>query len=521
MREVEAEGGDLVAVDDELGLRPVVFYADDWREGEFAAGHGLELELLDKCKNALGIGGGRHNDLDGKVAATGQSGWHYGKGTHAGDSAKACLHLVLYVKNSPVALRPAFESHAGKASECLGDLECVGGLGKTLENLVHLDGVYGHLVDGGIGRRVEDSKNNALILIRGEFIWRLGVEKHGHKREDDPGGVDGRTRAECGIEDAGVEGADFVKDGVDVARQPGILGTRREQLGRHHRRESDGDNAGDQHSAGERECKLAEEGAGETALQADGSVDGGQGERHGHNRPEEFPCTEDGGIKRRLPLAHVALDIFHHDDGVIDYDSHTEDDGQEGEQIDGEAKNLHEKNRSDEGNRYGHNRHQNGAQGTQEKKNDNHDDEQGFAERFHNLLDCVFDINGAVVGDASLEAGGKVFFDLLHLAADAFHDIQRVGIWQWPDAHEHGRLAAEAHLGVVVFRAEDDIGDVLQSNELVALLAHHEPAEFLDRAEVCIRREIDLNPGAFGLPDSREVVVCGEGGADIRGTHAQ
>ncbi len=108
LREVEAESGDLVAVDDELGLRPVVFYADDWREGEFAAGHGLELELLDKFQNALGIGGGRHNDLDGKVAATGQSGWHYGKGTHAGDSAKACLHLVLYVKNSPVALRPAF-----------------------------------------------------------------------------------------------------------------------------------------------------------------------------------------------------------------------------------------------------------------------------------------------------------------------------------------------------------------------------------------------------------------------------
>ena len=176
----------------------------------------------------------------------------------------------------------------------------------------------------------------------------------------------------------------------------------------------------------------------------------------------------------------MALDIFHHDDGIIDHNSHAQHDGQEGEQIDGEAKNLHEKNGSNERNRNGNHRHEHGTQGAQEKKNDDYDDEEGLAERLYDLLDRVFDINGAVVGDTCLEAGGKVFFDFLHLAADAFDDIQRVGIRQRPDAHKDSRLAAETHLGVVVLRAEDDIGDILQANKALAILAHHESAEFVD-----------------------------------------
>ena len=49
--QVETEVGDLVAVDDELGLRLVDLDVDDRREGEHAALHRLRLELLGELED--------------------------------------------------------------------------------------------------------------------------------------------------------------------------------------------------------------------------------------------------------------------------------------------------------------------------------------------------------------------------------------------------------------------------------------------------------------------------------------
>ena len=47
-------------------------------------------------------------------------------------------------------------------------------------------------------------------------------------------------------------------------------------------------------------------------------------------------------------LAQMALDVLDHDDGVVDHQTDGEHDGQQRQQVDGEAEHLHEEHRADE-----------------------------------------------------------------------------------------------------------------------------------------------------------------------------
>ena len=60
---------------------------------------------------------------------------------------------------------------------------------------------------------------------------------------------------------------------------------------------------------------------------------------------------------------------------------------------------------------------------------------------------------------------GSSFWICVHLGAHALDHVERVGIRQNPDAHEHGAFAGETHFRVVIFRAEHHIRDVAQTDE--------------------------------------------------------
>ena len=135
-----------------------------------------------------------------------------------------------------------------------------------------------------------------------------------------------------------------------------------QQVGAHHGREGQRHETGDHDRAGQRHGELAEEGPGQTALESNGRVDGGERNGHGNDRTDQFPRPEQGGIHGRLTLADVALDVFHHDDGVIHHDAHREHDREQREQVDGETKGHHEGERADQGERHGDDRDEHRAQ---------------------------------------------------------------------------------------------------------------------------------------------------------------
>ena len=109
---------------------------------------------------------------------------------------------------------------------------------------------------------------------------------------------------------------------------------------------------------------------------------------------------------------------------------------------------------------------------------------------------------------SACHAGRQLLLDLLHLDAHAFDDVQRVGVRQHPDAHEDSFLAGEPHFGVVVFRAEHDVGDVAQPHRRVpVLLADDQVLELIDRVQVGVGGQVDLKQRAFGAADGGEEVV--------------
>ncbi|KAF5049797.1 hypothetical protein DSECCO2_436140 [anaerobic digester metagenome] len=298
-----------------------------------------------------------------------------------------------------------------------------------------------------------------------------------------------------------------------------------EQRGRHDRREGQGHDARDGHGAGQGEGELAEQGARQAALQADGRVDRGQGHGHGDERSDKLARAEDGRVQGRFALRQVPLHVLDHDDGVVDHESHGQDHGQQRQQVHGEAEDLHEKDRADEGQGDGDDRDGHGPEGPYEEEDDDDDDEQRVAQGLQHLMDGAVDVLRGVVGHPPLHARGQGLLDGLHFLAHELDDIDGVGVGQGPDADEHGRLAREAHLRAVVLGAQGHVGDVAESDDGAVFGADGQALEFLGGAQIRVGGEVDLDQLALGLPQRREIVVRGQGlvhggGADVQGGHA-
>jgi hypothetical protein len=120
------------------------------------------------------------------------------------------------------------------------------------------------------------------------------------------------------------------------------------------------------HRPRQREGELPEEGAGEAALQRDGRVHGRQGDGHGDDGPHQLARAGGSSLKRRHSFAQVSLDVLDHDDGVVDHQTDGKNNGQQREQVDGEAEELHQRHGANERHRNGHDRNQDRAQRAEE-----------------------------------------------------------------------------------------------------------------------------------------------------------
>ena len=149
-------------------------------------------------------------------------------------------------------------------------------------------------------------------------------------------------------EEAAVEVLQALEAPVDGAREDALLAVRPEERRRHHRRERQGDDARDEDRRRQGEGELAEERAGETALEADRRVDRRERDRHRDDRTDELACAFDGCLERGLAVAHVTLNILDDDDRVVDDETDREHDREEGEQVDREPEHLHQEDGANE-----------------------------------------------------------------------------------------------------------------------------------------------------------------------------
>ncbi len=95
--------------------------------------------------------------------------------------------------------------HAAEARAREGDLEGEVGFRDVEKDLVGRGRVAAGLVEGGVGRGVEDAEDHPLVLGRRQFLGRHDEHRDGQQAHDDPDQVDGRAGVQGGVEQAAVE----------------------------------------------------------------------------------------------------------------------------------------------------------------------------------------------------------------------------------------------------------------------------------------------------------------------------
>ena len=244
-----------------------------------------------------------------------------------------------------------------------------------------------------------------MVFGGSQFGRRHAEHRDAEQGDDCPHEIGRRSCGQDGVERAAVDVAQAGEATVDQPGKAVVLHTGLEHFGAHDRRNGQRDNARDKDRTGQGEGELAEEGAGQTALEADRRIDHGQGDGHGNDRTDQLARTLDRGIEGFHAFGQMPFDIFDHHDGVIDHDADAQNNGQKGQQIDREPGHLHEEKCADDGQGNGGDRHDHGPQRAHEEKDDRDHDKQGLGQSLEHFIDRVADVDRGIVADTALQAG--------------------------------------------------------------------------------------------------------------------
>lgn len=159
---------------------------------------------------------------------------------------------------------------------------------------------------------------------------------------------------------------------------------------------------GRRHAQAELLEDLADEAREEAYGEEDGEeAKGGRGHGGAHlARPLEYCLLE------AKPHAAVAVNVFRHHDGVVHHDAHRHGEGEEADEVVGEAQNAEEEDGPGEGDGDGQDDGEDGVELPQEDE-DHQGDGQGGQERLpHRVLHRGLDEAGGVQGDLRPVPGG-------------------------------------------------------------------------------------------------------------------
>ena len=180
----------------------------------------------------------------------------------------------------------------------------------------------------------------------------------------------------------------------------------------------------------------------------------------------------------------MAVDVLHHDDGVIDHKTDGQHEREQGERVDGEVEHIHQREGADERDRDGDERDERGAEGPQEEKNDKHHEHDSLADGLIDVPHRFADEDGFVVGDLGDHAFRQRGEDAGHRRLHLVGDVERVGGRLLHHAERDRRLAVEADDAALVQRAKLGMADIREAYEVALHVLEDEIVELLRRLEI-------------------------------------
>ena len=103
--------------------------------------------------------------------------------------------------------------------------------GTLHEDLVDRGRVVAVLVQGRVGRSVEDAEDDPLVLRGRQFLGGHDEHRHREEADHDPDGVDRRPGRQGGVEPAAVGVSEALEVPGDPAGKAVLLDARLEELG--------------------------------------------------------------------------------------------------------------------------------------------------------------------------------------------------------------------------------------------------------------------------------------------------
>ncbi len=228
-----------------------------------------------------------------------------------------------------------------------------------------------------------------------------------------------------------------------------------EEIGGQHRRDEARREQREEHLHRDGDAELLEELSGDARHEACGGEDRDDGQRDRDHREADLVGGFQGGTIGRFAHVHVPDDVFDLDDGVVDENARRQRDGEEADEVQREAEQVHRPERREDRQRQRDRGNDGGAQVAQEQEHDDDGEDGAFEQRRDRrvvvavgVFDRGVDHLQVDVGIGGLERVDALLHGLGHL-----HVAGALGAL---DAERDDRLAVEAGEGAAV---RDGVGD--------------------------------------------------------------
>ncbi len=303
-------------------------------------------------------------------------------------------------------------------------------------------------------------------------------------------------RQQCDAPDRGCEDAEADQHGDEIVlHRPGHqLGVglqdtsgRRvlvrmilEEVSREHRRDEARGKQREEHLHRHGDAELLEELPGDPGHEAGGSKDRDNRQRDRDHGKADFVGGFECRAIGRFAHAHVAHDVLDLDDGVVDQNTRRQRDGEERDQVQREAEQVHRPERREDRQRQRNRSDDGGSDIAQEQQHDDHRKDCALEQgRDRRIVIALGEVDRGIdqlqidIGIGNLQR----IDSLLHGGGN--HDV--AGALGTLDAERHHRLAVEAGEGPAIGNGVGDRAEVVEPHLAAAEQRDHGAGKFVQR----------------------------------------
>ena len=211
-----------------------------------------------------------------------------------------------------------------------------------------------------------------------------------------------------------------------------------------------------------------------------------------HGSPRSF-------LGRQPFILDESLDIFHHDNRVVDQQADRQNHTEQRQRIDGETGRVEDRQRAEQDDRHGNGGDERRTPVLQENEHDDKDKQDCFEQRMDNLLDRQGDELGIVDREIIFNPGWKILRQFVDARLHRVNGIERIGAGCQLHAETRRGMAIEFDAKAVIFGPKLDASDVGQQDDRpITVAAQSNILKLLGRPQSGLRRDGRVESLPFG-----------------------